>query len=86
MKRGLRCLALVVLAAALVYWLATGMNRGWTRTSVPIQTPDPVTGLEGITWENRFVPGVDFLGAATLGAGVLAGVSFLFRTKNPSHP
>jgi hypothetical protein len=40
-----------------------------------------VTGLEGITYEKGFWPGVDFLGGALLGAGALAGVSLLFRTK-----
>ncbi len=82
MRTGLRALAVALLVAALALWLATGTNRGWTKTSIPIRTPDPVTGLEGITWEKRFVPGVDFLGAAALAAGVLAGLSFVFRIES----
>ena len=65
--------------AAIGFWAASGANRGWTKTSVPKKTLDEVTGIEGVTYEKRFVPGVDFLGAAVLGAGILAGVSFLFR-------
>ena len=65
----------------MILWAALGANRGWTKTSVPVKTLDEVTGIEGVTYEKRFVPGVDFLGAALLGAGVLAGISFLFRTK-----
>jgi hypothetical protein len=42
---------------------------------------DEVTGLEGIQWQDKFVPGVDLLAASTLGAGVLVGISFLFQTK-----
>ena len=82
MKRILRFLALVLVVGALGAWLATGMNRGWTKTSIPKKTVDDVTGIEGITYEKQFVPGVDFLGAAVAGGGVLIGLSFLFRTKN----
>ena len=39
---------LVVLAAGAT-WLVTGANRGWTKTSVPVKTLDPVTEIEGIS-------------------------------------
>ena len=81
MKRTLQILALVVAIAAGIIWLATGANRGWTKTSVPVKTLDEVTGLEGIEYRKRFVPGVDFLGGALLGAGLLAGASLLFRNR-----
>ena len=73
MRRTFRRLALALALAAIATWLATGASRGWTKTSVEKRTPDPVTGLEGITYEKRFVAGVDFLGAALLAAGALAG-------------
>jgi hypothetical protein len=79
MKRTLRMLALILVVAAGLTWLATGANRGWTRTSVPVKTLDAVTGIEGIDYHKQFVPGLDFLGGAMLGAGFLAGTSFLFR-------
>lgn len=82
MKKILQILALVVLLAAGVTWLATGANRGWTKTSVPVTTLDAVTGIEGITYQPKFLPGVDFLGAAFVVAAALAGTSFLFRNKN----
>jgi polyisoprenoid-binding protein YceI len=81
MKRTLQILALVVVLATGIVWLATGANRGWTRTSVEMKTLDEVTGIEGIEYRKRFVPGVDFLGAALLGAGLLAGASLLFRNR-----
>ena len=81
MKLFLRLTSLVVLLAAAVLWLSAGANRGWTKTSVPKKFVDEVTGLDGITYESRFVPGLDFLGGAVLGAGILAGASLLFRTK-----
>jgi len=88
MKKLLRIIAVAVALIATATWLATGASRGWTKTSVDKKTVDEVTGLEGITYEKRFVAGLDFLGGALLGAGVIAAVSFLFRSKsnnNKSH-
>lgn len=81
MKKILRILALAVAIAAVVIWAATGANRGWTKTSVPVKTLDEVTGIEGITYQKKFLPGVDFLGAAGVVAIFFAGASFLFRNK-----
>jgi hypothetical protein len=86
MKRTIRMIAAILIVGAIAFWAATGANRGWTKTSVPKKIVDEVTGIEGVTYEKHFVPGVDFLGAALLGAGILAGISILFRTKpNDSH-
>lgn len=79
MRRILRLLALVIAIAAALSWLALGANRGWTRTTVPVKTTDQVTGIEGIEYHRQFVPGVDLLGAALLGAGAVACASLLFR-------
>jgi hypothetical protein len=80
-KRVLRIVALVLLLGALATWLGTGANCGWTKTSVPVRRTDAVTGLSVDDYQQRFVPGLDFLGAAGLGAGILAGASFLFRDR-----
>jgi hypothetical protein len=40
---------------------------------------DEITGIESQTWEDKFVPGLEFLGAGLIGATFLGGVSFLFR-------
>ena len=79
MKTLLRSLALVIALAAAAVWVATGANRGWTKTSVPVKTLDDVTGIEAISYQKKFLPGVDFLGAAALAAGLLAGTSLFFR-------
>jgi len=84
MRRTLQFLALTVIATAGLTWLATGASRGWTHTSVPVKVLDEVTGLEGITYQRCFVPGLDFLGAAVLGAGALAGSSLMFHKQ--THP
>ncbi len=74
-----RILAVVMIGTAVGLWLATGANRGWTKTSMPVTRTDEVTGITVDDYQKRFVPGVDFLGAAVLASGILAGVSFLFR-------
>jgi hypothetical protein len=81
MKRVLRLLAAVLVVGAIAFWAAAGANRGWTKTRVPQKIVDEVTGLEGIQWQDKFVPGVDFLGATFLAAGVLAGISVFVPAK-----
>jgi hypothetical protein len=81
MKKILLLLAVLVLLTAGTTWLVTGANRGWTKTSVPVKTLDDVTGIEGITYQKKFLPGVDFLGAAFVVAGALAGTSLFFRNN-----
>ncbi len=81
MKRTLRIMAGVLIVGAIAFWAATGANRGWTKTHVPKKIMDEATGLEGIQWQEKFVPGVDFLGAALLGAGVLTGISLFVPAK-----
>jgi hypothetical protein len=85
MKRTLRVLALTLAMGAALAWLALGANRGWTRTSVPVKAVDEVTGIVGIQYRNQFVPGVDLLGGALLGAGLLAGASVFFRSPQTKH-
>ena len=75
-------MAVLVLLVAGITWLATGANRGWTKTSVVVKTLDPVTGIEGITYREKFLPGVDCLGGSALLAGVLGAASLFFRKKN----
>ena len=82
MKRILQSLTLVIVLAAAVIWLATGANRGWTKTEVQTESIEPVTEMRVLHHEKKFLPGVDFLGAALAGAALLAGASFLFRKTN----
>ena len=80
-KRSLYILALVIGLSAVTLWLATGADRGWTKTSVAVKTLDAITGIEGIEYRKRLVPGLDFLGAALLGAGLLAGAAVVIPKK-----
>lgn len=86
MKRNLRIASLVFALVSVSAWAFQGANRGWTRTSVPTRTVDEVTGIEGIQYQKRFVPGVDFLGGALMVAGLMACASLFLthQTKNTS--
>lgn len=82
MKRTLQVSAAVLALAVIVTWVALGADRGWTKTERDVKTLDEVTGIEGITHEKTFRPGLDFLGAGLVGAGVLAGASLFVRSKS----
>ena len=84
MKKALRISALLVILVAAAFWMIAGADRGWTKTTVPVKKLDEVTGIEGIEYQKRFVPGLDFLGAAALAAAVLVGCSIVVRGK-PNH-
>lgn len=84
MRHGLRLLAALVAFAGLGLWLGCGAHRGWTQTSVLVKTLDEVTGIEKNDYQDRFLPGLDFLAAAAAGAAILAGISFLFQNRPPS--
>lgn len=86
MRITLRIVALTLALGAALWWVATGASQGWTKTSVERKVIDEITGIETPVYEKQFVPGVDFLGAALLGAGALAGASFLFRKSNATQP
>jgi hypothetical protein len=79
MRRILQITALVIALSGAAYWTATGANRGWTKTTVPVKTVDPVTGLDGIEYRKQFIPGVDFLAVVELGAAFLVGASLFIR-------
>ncbi len=71
----------MIALATVAFWIFGGMNRGWTKTSVPHKEKDPVTEIEVDRFEDKFVPGVDFLAAGLAASALVAGSSFLFRKK-----
>lgn len=86
MRLALRVTALILLLGTVGFWTAKGTHSGWSQNQVPVKQTDEITGIEFVTYEKRYVPGVDFLGAGTgLAAGLFA-VSLFFKRKsnNPS--
>jgi hypothetical protein len=86
MRRNLRILSIMCGVGAAVFWMTAGAHCGWTMTRVPRPIVDEVAGIQGVVYVKKFVPGVDFLGAAALESSLLWGASFLFRKKNTGNP
>lgn len=79
MRTGCRIAALGAVVVTLALWFFGGPNFGWTKTRVPVTVKDELTGLEGVNWEKRFLPGLDFLGAGLAAGLVLWTAGFAFR-------
>lgn len=77
----LRVLAALILGGCLTYWFSQGAHRGWNIDKVPVNKTDEITGIAYVEYEERFVPGVEFVASGTGLAAVLFGVSFLFRRR-----
>ncbi len=76
-----RFFAIVLFAACLAVWIAGGAERGWTKTSVPTTFEDEITGIEGIRYEEKFVPGIEFPAAGIALGGFLWIVGGFFRRR-----
>ena len=81
MRTVLRLLALLLLLGTSAWWVAAGKNPGWTKNKVAVEKKDEITEIVFTEYEDRFVPGVDILVAAGVGALAMAGLSFLGRRK-----
>ena len=87
MRTTLRLMASLLALLTVALWLAGGMNRGWTKTSVMTKDIDPITEQEIIQWKKQFVPGIDFLGAGVAVSAFLFGASSLVRhSSRDVHP
>ena len=76
-----RILAFVLILASTAFWVSTGIHIGFSKDRVEIPQLDPITQIEYIDYEERFVMGVEFL-ALAYGLGVTSfGISFAFRRK-----
>ena len=75
----LRILALVLILASTAFWISTGSHTGFSKDRVEIPQVDPITQIEYVDYEERYVMGVEFL-ALAYGLSVTSfGLSFAFR-------
>lgn len=82
MKRALQILAVVLAVATLSVWLAKGANPGWTKNRVQVKSIDPVTEIEVIEWQDKFVPGLEIVGTGMIIAGALFVGSLFIHKPN----
>jgi hypothetical protein len=84
-RQGIRLVALALLLGTVGFWAAKGAHRGWTQNQVPIAQKDEITGLDYVTYEKRYVPGIDVLvGGIGVAAG-LFGISFFVQRQPKKH-
>ena len=83
-RRLARYAALAVAVATIGFWAAKDGRLGWSQDRVPVKQIDEITGLEHVTYEDRYVPGVDFLGGGLGISALLLVVSFFVRQKSNS--
>ncbi len=79
-RRSFRLVALATFIGCVGFWGAKGARIGWSQHQVPIQEVDEVTGLDYVRYEDRFVPGLEWLAGGCAVAVLLFGASFLFRS------
>jgi len=79
MRAFLRLAALALLLGTVAWWFLAGRNSGWTKNQVGVWHVEELTGIQYVTYEKRFVPGVDLLVLSGGMALVLGAGSFLVR-------
>ena len=83
-RLALRLVALVIGCSGLILWLVGGLHMGWSKSTETRTEIDEVTGLEYPVTENKYVLGVELLGATLAVSGGLFGLSLAFR--KPARP
>jgi hypothetical protein len=76
-----RLLASFCLLFTVVFWANKGAHTGWSMDRVPVPQLDEITGIEYVTYDDRFVPGVDWLAGGIGLAALLFVTSLFFRSK-----
>ena len=80
----LRLISTLLIVATAGYWFAAGAHRGWSMDKVPVEQVDEITGLNYTTYEDRYVPGIEVLGAGVvLGGLILVGTLFGKSSARP---
>lgn len=68
------------------YWALNGAHTGWSMNRVPVQMIDEITQIEYITYEERFVPGIDVLALGAGFAALIFSLTFLPAFKPKPKP
>ena len=77
----IRVLALILIFVSTLFWISTGSHTGFSKDRIEIPQVDPITQIEYVDYEERFVFGVEYL-ALVYGLGVMSfGLTYAFRRK-----
>lgn len=87
LRRLFRLATAALLIGCVGFWAAKGAHLGWSQNQVPIKEVDEVTGLDYVRYEDRFVPGIEWLAGSVGLATALFAASFIFRSNSANpHP
>jgi hypothetical protein len=81
MRPILRILAVLIFLGSTAFWVSTGGHTGFSKNRVEIPQIDPITQIEYIEYEERFVMGVEYLALAYGAATICFGLSFAFGRR-----
>jgi hypothetical protein len=81
LRHGLKVLAVVLIALTVGIWLSTGAHKGFSKDRVEIEKIDPITQIEYVDYEERFIMGVEYLAAGTIAGLGIFTLSFFFARK-----
>ncbi len=79
-----RMLAGVAALFCFAFWAAAGWNLGWTKTQIPVKQVDEITGIEFVTYQKHFLPGVELLAFGMALCLGLFAITFLRRRPRPT--
>lgn len=80
----LRGFGIILALGVFCYWFAAGQNTGWTKDKIEVHQIDEITGIEYITYQNHFLPGIEFL-VIGIGFGLcLSTITFIPYTYKSS--
>lgn len=79
----LRAFGVILALAVFSYWYAAGQNTGWTQNRVAITQTEELTGIDYVTYEDRFVPGIEALVVGVAFGLALSAITFVRR--KPKH-
>lgn len=70
------------LVTSAAIWLKTGAHTGFSKNRVEIQMVDPITQIEYVEYEERFIMGIEYLAAGFFaGLACIAAGFFLGRRR-----
>jgi len=74
---------LTIILSAAGFWLKTGAHTGFSKNRVEMEKVDPITQIEYVDYEERFIMGVEYLAVGCVAGVGLFGLSFFFgRTRS----
>ena len=82
----LRALAALSAVAIVACWISLGAHMGWSQTRIPVEKTDTVTATTFTDYEERFLPGVDFLVAGLLGSAAIFALTLVIRNSQGGNP